>query len=373
MKNVLLTTTALVAFAGAAVAADADLAYSGEAEAGYDFTVSGSEYFYWTAEARAELTLTQELNNGAVASLSYGVEVDGDDVAGMTVTPDSLPVATLETSYGTISAGDISNVNDGVFAEVAGMDVNTDGTADDATDDTGTIDFGTATHILRAETTLGGFALAASTDADASNVSANASGSAAGMDFAVFYETNSAAGDTTLGLNVSGDFSGVSFAAAYADDGTDTSMGLGLGYDISSTLSASASYAQNSIGVDQIAVGVAYDDGSITASADYDVDAEELDLAVGYSAEVSPGVTASVGVELDDVLGGGAMSYSIDVAYVDGDLALYAGYDDADGYYAGADYDLGGGASAFAYTSEYVDAGPLEWALASRVGVSISF
>ena len=365
MKNVLLTTTALVAFAGAAAAADVNLTYTGSAGAGYDFDVSN---FYAAADMNIDLSLTQELNNGAVASLVLSGFAEWDDVTSVVAFEPSW-VAMLETSYGSISAGDIDNANNGVFTEVAGMDVKVD-----SDDTTGHIWFGGGVHLVRADTTLSGFTLAASANAAGDNISANTSGSAGGMDFVLLYETNPVVA-STIGMNVSGDFSGVSFAAAYADNGTNTSMGVGLGYDLTDSMSVSASYASSTVDVNgaETAVGVAYDDGSIAAYADYDINDEVLDLGASYSAEVSPGVTASVSIDVEDVLNSGTMGWAVDVAYVDGDLALYAGYDDVDGYYAGANYDLGGGASAFAYTSEFADAGPLEWAAASRVGIAMTF
>ena len=351
MKNVLLTTTALVAFAGAAVAADVDLAWSGDAKVEYSFAApTGISY---GANAALDVTITQDLNNGAVASLSLPDFVSWNDVTGITAAPTWI--AKLETSYGSISAGDIENVNFESYSEVAGMAL-------------GEANFGvTGVHDLRAETTLGGYAIAASTDTVGGDTAVQVSGAAGSLDFAVYYET------AIMGATASTTLGGMDLSFGYADDGTETSVGVGVGYAVTSTISASASYASNAVAGAASAVGVAYDDGAFSASADYGIESGFLDLTAGYTGELQAGLTVTAEVTVADALGAATVGYSADVAYVSGDLGVYAGYDDLDGYYAGANYDLGSGAAAYVYTSEYVDAGPLEWGIASVIGLSISF
>ena len=364
MKNVLLTTTALVAFAGAAAAADVDFSWTGSASVEYD--LAGTDGFTYDAVADANLTFTQELNSGAVASLALpGVAqwTEWDDLETDHIDDRPTWIAKLDTSYGSISFGDIDNAGLG-FAEVAGMAVDVDG---DGTDDAfaaGDIVFASGEHELRADSTLGGYAIAASTDG--TDVAAQVSGSAGDLAFALFYETSA------MGLNVSGAAAGVSFAVAYASNATDTSMGLGLGFDVSDAVSVSASYASNT-GVAETAVGVAYAAGGITASADYDIDTPTLDLAAGYTAEVQAGMTVTLGVTIDDATGAATTGYTADVAYVMGDLAAYAGIDDASNMYAGVNYDLGGGASAYVYTADVADSGPLEWAVGTVAGIAMTF
>ena len=69
MKNVLLTTTALVAFAGAA-AAGAELSLSGSASATYNVETSKTVL---AAEAAVGASFSTELNNGMVATLSVEI------------------------------------------------------------------------------------------------------------------------------------------------------------------------------------------------------------------------------------------------------------------------------------------------------------
>ncbi len=294
-----------------------------------------------------------------VASLSASSVLDWDLDGTITTGPADV-VAMLETAYGSISFGDIDNVNDESFSEVAGMTV--------VEGDFGVGGAGTVAHEVRAETTLGGYSIAASTDFASTNVALQVSGSTGSVDFALYYETD------IMGFTASTAVGGMDLAFAYADDtaAAETSFGVGVGYTLSSTISVSGSYASNTTGVDQIAVGVAYDGGAITASADFDVDASVLDLAAGYTMEVQAGTTVTVGVTVDDATGASTVGYSVDIAHVVGDLGVYAGYDDVDGTYVGANYDLGGGASAFVYTADGADRGPLEWN-GAKAGIALTF
>ena len=337
------TVNFLMVLGGAASAVE--MSWGGNAEVFYD--VDG-ENIYGSADV--DFTLSQELNNGATISLSQGF-----DIFPCGWCTDGLPTLVLETSYGTISAGEVDNVNEEAFSEVSGMALTED-------------DFGTWTHHISATSSLGGFDIAASTDSGVNNVAFNVTGSTGAVDFGIYYETDimGATASTTVGA--------LSLDFGYASGFGETSMGIGAGYDISSTLSASASFASNTVAGNATAVGVAYDNGSITAEADYAVEAGVLDLEAGYTTEVQPGMTVSVGVRVADATGTSTTDYNADVAYVSGDLTLLAGYDSADGSYAGVDYDLGGGVTAWAHYTEYDEAGPSEWDGAeTRIGLTAEF
>jgi len=356
MKNVLLTTTALVAFAGAAAAADVDLGWSGDAMVEYNFAAPGT--FSYGANAALDVTITQDLNNGAVASLALTDFVTWNDVTGIAAAPSW--VAMLETSYGSISAGAIDNAGLG-FAEVAGMNVDVDGP--DTDDTTGTIVLANVAHDLRADTTLGGYAIAASTATGGTDVAMQASGSAGTVDFAVFYET------TAMGVNASTTVGGAALSFAYASQGANTSYGVGVGYDVTDTISVSGAYASNNT-VSQIGVGAAYDDGSISASLDYDVTAATWDAEAGYTSEIAAGTTVTVGATFNSA---NVSTGSIDLVHVAGDMSVYAGADTASNTYAGVVYDLGGGANAYGYYSNGTELGPQDWNAGTVVGLSIEF
>ena len=109
MKNVLLTTTALVAFAGAASAVEVALDWSGSAFVEYD--VDGAD-FDAGLTANLDITLSQELNNGMVASLYLPASLEIDETGFDTTeweTNNMDWIAKLETSYGSLSFGSIDN------------------------------------------------------------------------------------------------------------------------------------------------------------------------------------------------------------------------------------------------------------------------
>ena len=108
MKNVLLTTTVLVAVAGAA---SADIGWGGSASMEYNSLATPG----FTYGADLTVTGTADLDNGVTASLSYGIALDG---AGA-ITGDTYPVITLESGMGKLSGGDADAVGGaaGAFAD----------------------------------------------------------------------------------------------------------------------------------------------------------------------------------------------------------------------------------------------------------------
>lgn len=357
MKNVLLTTTALVAFAGAATAADVAMNWSGDAFLEYSFD---EEDFDYDASLDMDLVVTQELNNGATATLTLSgfADFDGEEWNESGSTVDFVPSYVLEltTSYGSISYGDIENVNNNAFGELAGMAVDVDGTQNDGSDDDDSedISFADFTHEIRAESSVAGFAIAASTDDDGDNLSANVTGTAGGFDFGVYVESNTG-GDNLTGATLSGAFGGVGIDLAFVStDDDESSMGIAVSYDVSDAVSVAASHAVNNPGDDQqTAVGIAYAANGITANLDYDVDDQSYDIEATYTTEISAGTTVVVGVDYDGADFGG----SVDITHVAGDLTVYAGANMAEEIYAGAVYDLGGGASAYGYYADGADLG----------------
>jgi len=84
MKSILLTSTALVAFAGAAAAdGHAGISHALSGTLGYNSEVDGigEDGFYW--EGNLKTTATAALDNGITAGAYFEVTVAGDDgVAG---------------------------------------------------------------------------------------------------------------------------------------------------------------------------------------------------------------------------------------------------------------------------------------------------
>ena len=188
MKNVLLTTTALIAFAGAA-AAGAELSLSGSASATYNVETSKTVL---KAEAAVGASFSTELNNGMVATLSVGDVLKYD--AGAWAAGSSAFTATLVTYYGTLSFGDVDNAgyDDDGESTLSLVDGMNPAIPDEAT-----------THDVRIEGDMGGFTAVLSFDSGAvSNNSIAVSGTAAGADIA--FATDGTSSAMTAALSMGG-------------------------------------------------------------------------------------------------------------------------------------------------------------------------
>jgi hypothetical protein len=106
MKSILLASVSVVAFAGAAAA---EVAFSGSATFGYNDDAYGdNEGFYW--ESDLAISLTQELNNGLTAGVTFDIDIaDDDDGDGLGNPVDSSGfVLFLESEEAGIYFGDTS-------------------------------------------------------------------------------------------------------------------------------------------------------------------------------------------------------------------------------------------------------------------------
>jgi len=329
MKNILLTTTALVAFAGAAAAdGHTSVSFSGEASVEYN-----SNAGYSTA---AEMTATGSatLDNGLTASTSLTV----DAVAG-TISAGSISLSsdTASLTFGTDLDGAVFTA---VGDDYAIGDDGEEGVAE-----------GLVASVTMGETTL--------------TVSAPMGATIETADVEVGV-TTSAAG-WSLGFGLAND--------AYAMTAAGTAGGADIGFGMSSD--------------SEWDVSVAYPVGAVTVSASTD-EAEDWTVGVAYAADGMSGgfelnadesweVTA--GYAADGVTVAAAFTdtsvMTLGATYVMGNgLTVGAGIEDTENY-AFASYDLGGGANAFV---DYTDAaaalaevGPSERDIATGTTVGVSF
>lgn len=347
MKNVLLTTTALVLFAGAA-AADASLSVSGSASATYDVDAGTTAL---AASASVGASFSTELNNGMVATLSAGDVLTYNGV--VWAATSSAFTASLATSYGTLSFGDIIsagyNADGSTMGLVAGMAVGVPAAG---------------AHDVRLEGDMGGFSAELSFDsADVTDNSIAVSGTAAGA--AVAFTTDGTASAMTAGLGLGG----ADVDVAYASDGVNTSVGVAASYALTGEVTVSGSFASNSAAADQQAIAIAYASGPLTADLAYDVDAATYSVGATYTTTVD-----AIEVGLSMGYDGAAISLNVDATYTAGDLTVQAGANDGGDVYLDAGYDLGGGASAFATFANAASLGPdADIANGTFVGVSLSF
>ena len=345
MKNILLTTTALVAFAGAAAAdGHTSVGFGGEASAEYN-SVTGFD-------TAAELTATgsANLDNGLTASTSITVETTGYGSAVISAGSVSLSSDTASLTFGT---GIVGAVRTAVADDYA------IGTGDDTAYVDGEIDG------IVASVTMGATTLVVSGE-----IAANATVADTTLEGIEIGVTTSAAG-WNLGLGL------VSATSEYAMTAAGTAGGADIGFGMSSN--------------SEWDVSVAYPVGAVTVSASTD-EAEAWTVGAAYAADgMSGGFELNADESWEVTAGYAADGVTVAAAFTDASvMTLGATYDMGNGLtvgagiedtenYAFASYDLGGGANAFVdYTDAAADleeVGPSERdiAVGTTVGVSFTF
>ena len=342
MKNILLTTTALVAFAGAAAAdGHTSVGFGGEASAEYN-SVTGFD-------TAAELTATGSatLDNGLTASTSITVETTGYDTAVISAGSVSLSSDTASLTFGTAVVG-------AVFAA----------TGDAYAIGSGGVDDGEVAGIV-ASATFGATTLVVSAEVDAIDAPA-ADTTIENIEVGV---TTSAAG-WDLGFGLANN--------EYAMTAAGTAGGATVGFSMSSD--------------NDWDVSVDYPVGAVTVSASTDED-NIWELGAAYAAD---GVSAGIVLNPDNAweISAGYDADGIVVAATfasDNSNSLGATYDMGNGLTVGAgmettaasvttnyafgSFDLGGGANAFAEYANgaQVEVGPSERDIAEGTTVGVSF
>ena len=318
MKSILLTSTALVAFAGAAAAdghATPGIGFAGEATLGYNDTVVDG--FYW--DASVDVTMTAALNNGVTATATFGLNVVDDNLGEAVTTGDYL----LSVSGGgsTLWFGDTDPVAEDRWSGVDGMDA--DGFNDQDVHFDAPVNFDA---MLVGETMVAGFTAAVSfgVDVDGDTVEnaldamqVHVAGSVGSVDVQLAYQEEFAGADAVLAVSAGTSLMGADLKVAYADNGADSSIGVSASYPVG-PVTLGGYYASNDVGEDNYGVSADYASGAISASlfGDYDGDADEWDFGVEGSYDAGMGIM------------------------------IYAGVvDSGDAYYVAGTYDLGGGAS----------------------------
>ncbi|WP_108814414.1 porin [Loktanella sp. Alg231-35] len=337
MKSILLTTTAIVAFAGAAAAdGHAGVSFGGDASLGYnDDSTFGEDGFFWGADL--DVTMSATLDNGLTATASFEFDIV-DDTNGQATVSDSY-VLSLESENAGLFFGDtgfaaetrwsgagdmeadgfseadgenvlrgdvtvgsvdasvsyaISDAAGVLVSDTAGADGETDQLSIGASSDLGQFSV-TAAYQEEADAVFGAAANAANGDYNVSEVFGIAVGASfGGADITVAYASNETADTSSTGIQVAYPFGPVTATVYYVseDDATDE---------------------------DNYGLNVAYSDGPIAVTADYDYDQGTDKWNLDGSYDVGNGLTLLAGMQNEN----------------EGD--------DADYYVAGT-YDLGGGA-----------------------------
>ena len=305
MKKALFASTALVAFAGTAVA-DVDL--SGRAEMGI-FDSDGLETAQFFTDIDVTFTMSGETDGG----LTFGASVDldeGGDAADATNNDQEDGGATIFISgaFGTVTLGDTDGALDWALTE-AGNVGNPGSIADDETAHAGYLgsylDGAFDGQILRYDYSAGDFGVAVSVELDDADVFDE--GFAIGLRY---------------GLDLGG--ADVSLGIGYQEADVSDAIGVSATATLANGLSFGATYTDFSdTAVDFGALGV--DDNPVDS---------HFSIGVGYTT--------------------GAFTVHANYGDFDGDDG--AGGVDHDGFGIAATYDLGGGAIVhFGYGSSDVD------------------
>jgi len=375
MKNMLLTTTALVAFAGAAAAdGHTSVSHALSATLGYNSdidAVAGEKGFFW--EGNLKTTATAALDNGLTAGAYFEITVSGDDAAaGSSDAGNALAasdfVLSLTSETASLYFGDTAPAGKKYFS--AAGDMESDGFSTDSD-----------SAVLRGDVSFGGMNGSVSYIADdaantAEQMAVGLGGSFGSVTVGFGYQEattyEDAEGDynssAVMGVSASTTVAGATVTVAYADDSND-------GVD------------QSGVAQTSTAIQVAYPMGPVTATAYYSmeqvdgVDAangDNMGLTLAY-AQDAVAVTLKVRDEQ------GRNEWNLEGSYDMGNGAtILAGAlnenegDDAD-FYIGGTYDLGGGASILAVYADDKDGdqgdeiGSGEYDSGMTVSVSFTF
>ncbi|MCK0096978.1 porin [Yoonia sp. F2084L] len=388
MKSILLTTTAIVAFAGAAAAdGHSGISFAGNAELGFnDDSDFGEDGFYWDADI--DVTMSAALDNGLTATAAFEIDVLDDANEGA-FTADEY-VLSLESDTAGLFFGDTAFAAETRWQSAGDMESDGFSEAD-------------GENVIRGDVSLGGFDAsvsynvthAAGTDADnggfvngdiddalglddlendefvdqlsvgvagdvgmfsmsvayqEESVSVDAAAAAAAAIAALPDPTDADAVDALVDTLVSGGVYAPS--VANGDFSNDEIFGISAGVSVAGA-DITLAYASNeSADTSSTGIQVAYPIGPVTAtvyyvSEDDDTDEDNFGATLAYS-------DGPIAVTLDYDNDQGLEKVNLDGSFdVGNGLTVVAGAqnenegDDTD-YYVGGTFDLGGGAEFLA-------------------------
>ena len=347
MKSILLASTAIVAFAGAAAAdGHTTITPTISATLGYNDRVSPIDDnevgFYW--EGILEIDATAELDNGITAGAFFSLTVaeDNDDVgddSGVDVIGDDF-VVSLSAANGALFFGQTGVASDRYWLEAGDMEADDFTTDPDSNVIRGDINVGpvraSVSYIVNDAFADGGgdddpveqFGFGAEYDAGFALFTA---GYQADTDFA---DGSGDFNDNEIyGLSAQGTFSSVTVTLAYAEDTSDDLESAGIEVAVPFGPVTTTAYYVNEEGSDlpdedpNFGVNVAYSEGPLGVTVDY-ANEQDLDVwAIDVSYDLGNGLTLFAGVE--------------------------NGNEEDEDYHVAAKYDLGGGADiTFSYAED---------------------
>jgi outer membrane protein OmpU len=343
MKNILLASTAIVAFAGAAFAdGHSAVSFAGDASLGYNDDISDG--FFWDSKIIAGFAST--LDNGLTASASFDINIADDDDADDVAFDDYT--LSLTSEMGGLFYGVTAFAAESLWQSAGDMAGDSFSEADNDI-------------VLRGELTFGSVTAAVSTaiedhvgteaDDDATQLSVAAVADLGTFTVGFAYQEESGlfggaaavAGDynmdEVLGLFASTTVAGFDVALAYAEETNSgqSSVGLEVGYTMGDiTLGAYYVSEDGNTADESYGVSVGYTSGPIALAAYFNTDLDSDEYAVQGSYDMGNGLVMTAGT-------------------IDGDSTT----DNDFAAFIVADYDLGGGASVMASFADANNVGTL--------------
>ena len=394
MKSILLTSTALVAFAGAAMAesheemAATGVVWGADGEFGYNEEVEGGFYF----DGGLAITTSAGMNMGLTAGLSLDVDLGFNGAEDNGLVADSggdgtfsnisingsdfvifvegqgaaLYIGDTETASQKTWSGTTNMENDG-FLEVGDVD---DGADDgDFVDGVirGDLTYGPVTASLSflmadgdnagddfngldglqagAVTTFGNFTVGVTYQEGVSGRLVNAADAGPGVDGITGNQDdtpeNPGTVDEVIGVFASSTFAGANVKVAYAQnlDTDASSTGLQLDYPFG-PVTATVFYSFESDTDDNYGVAVAYANGPVAATAYYH-DGTDQEIGIEGSYDTGTGITAYAGYIQNDDNSDAYEAYVAATYDLGGGASLIAAYGDSGDEYTGANDEIG--------------------------------
>ncbi|EAQ07658.1 porin [Yoonia vestfoldensis] len=360
MKSILLTTTALVAFAGAAVAdGHTGVSFSGTANLGYNDeanTAAGADdyngfYFDTTLTVKG----ATELDNGVTASAQFNIDIQEDGLGSANSVADGNTalnaddfVMALSTESATLTFGDTATAAGKMW--VSAGDMESDGFT------TAAFDAAEADAVLRGDVTMGDVSASVSyvivttgTEQEIDQLSFGVKAAVAGVTISAAYEEattkqtelDDANNDEIFGLSVGFAAAGANFTVAYAEDENSQSTGVKASMPVG-PVTVTGYYVDENAGNGDanLGVNVKYSADALTVAVDYQDDQGTTKVGIDGSYDLGNGLTILAGAFDQETQG--TDTYVAAAYDLGGGAALLVSYADAETTDALADDEVGG-------------------------------
>lgn len=341
MKRILLSSAAVVAFAGAAAAQDQGVTFTGNAELGYNNDALGDHNgFYGGLDLGVHAK--RDLDNGVSVSADWDIEFDDDQTAGNLRFDDVL--LSLEAEGAAMYFGTTSFAAEDFWTAAGDMEQDGFSEASDELVLKGTMSFGNIDAAIsyvayddrgnRATDGVEQLSFGASADLGNFTVGAAYQDDVAANAFFGDHDRNASTPDQAMNADGNSDFNNnkvygvfatttlgaadLTLAYAKNDTANQDSLGLQVAYPVG-PVTATVYYVDESNGAANYGMNLAYSEGAVAVALDYDNDQGVDKWGLEGSYDMGNGLTIFAGFMTQDATN--------------------------DRYYVAGSYDMGNGAS----------------------------